>query len=128
MRKSPPFRCALPLLLMGCLLLWAGKLPAQSTAASIDQLWRDASAAQKAGQYSQAAALYKKILQLKPDLTEAEVNLGLMEQLTGDLRAAIRSFDRALAKDKTLSAPNLLAGLDYLKLDGPGLALPYLSR
>ena len=128
MRKPPPLRRVLAVLLSGCLLIWAGKLPAQSTAVSIDRLWRDASAAQKAGQYGQAAELYKKILQLRPDLVEAEVNLGLMEQLKGDFRGAIDSFDRALAKDNTLSGPNLLAGLDYLKLDSPDVALPYLLR
>jgi tetratricopeptide (TPR) repeat protein len=114
--------------LIGCSMIWAGTLPAQSTEASIEQLWRDASAAQQAQQFSRAATLYEKILSLQPDLIEAEINLGLMHQLSGDLHAAMSCFQHALAKDQTLYAPNLLIGLDYLKLDDPGDALPYLKR
>lgn len=109
-------------------MTWAGTPPAQSTEASIGQLWHDASAAQQAQQFSRAAALYKKILVLQPGLIEAEVNLGLMYQLTGDLHAAISCFQHVLVKDQALYAPNLLTGLDYLKLDSPGDALPYLLR
>lgn len=125
MRTASPSRCVLAALAAGCFLIWAGRLPAQS---NVEELWREASGAQQAGQYSRAAALYKKILELQPDLIEAEVNLGLMDQLTGDSHAAISSFDRALTRDKSLYAPNLMAGLDYLKLDSPGAALPYLQR
>ena len=109
-------------------MIWAGTMPAQSTEGSIEQLWRDASAAQQAQQFSRAATLYKKILSLQPDLLEAEINLGLMRQLSGDLHAAISCFQHVLAKDQTLYAPNLLTGLDYLKLGHPGDALPYLKR
>ena len=122
------FRHALTAALMGCSMIWAGTPPAQSTEAGIAQLWRGASAAQQAQQFSRAATLYRKILLLDPSLMEAEVNLGLMYQLTGDLHAAISCFQHVLIKDQTLYAPNLLAGLDYLKLDSPGDALPYLQR
>ncbi len=114
--------------LMGCSMIWAGILPAQSTEASIEQFWRDATAAQQAQQYGRAATLYKKILSLQPDLIEAEINLGLMDQLSGDLHAAIACFEHVLAKDPALYAPNLLTGLDYLKFDDPGRALTYLKR
>src|ERR1035437_3204441 len=122
------FRHTLSAALIGCSMIWAGTMPAQSTEGSIEQLWRDASAAQQAQQFSRAATLYKKILSLQPDLLEAEINLGLMRQLSGDLHAAISCFQHVLAKDQTLYAPNLLTGLDYLKLGHPGDALPYLKR
>src|SRR6202022_4693447 len=70
----------------------------------------------------------EKILSLRPDLIEAEINLGLMDQLSGDLHAAIACFEHVLAKDQTLYAPNLLTGLDYLKFDDPIRALPYVKR
>lgn len=122
------FRHTRTIALIGCLMIGAGFSPAQSTESGIQQLWRDASAAQQAQQFSRAATLYKKILLLQPDLMEAEVNLGLMYQLSGDLHAAISCFQHVLVKDQALYAPNLFAGLDYLKLDNPGDALPYLKR
>ena len=64
-------------------MTWAGMPPAQSTEASIEQLWHEASAAQQAQQFNRAATVYRKILLLQPGLMEAEVNLGLMYQLTG---------------------------------------------
>lgn len=121
-------RQAAVLVVLGCSLLWAGRLPAQSAEGGVEQLWHQAAAAQQAQQYSRAAALYRKILALEPDLLEAEVNLGLMDQLSGDLHAALACFQHALAKDATLFAPNLMAGLDYLKLDDPQAALPLLER
>ena len=122
------FRHTLTIALIGCSMIWAGTSPAQSTEVGIEQLWREASAAQQAKQFSRAATLYRKVLQLQPDLTEAEVNLGLMYQLTNDLHSAISCFEHVLIKEPTLYAPNLLTGLDYLKLDSPGDALPYLKR
>lgn len=122
------FRHTRTIALMGCLMIGAGPSPAQSTESGIEQLWRDASAAQQAQQFSRAATLYKKILLLQPSMMEAEVNLGLMYQLTGELHAAISCFQHVLLKDRTLYAPNLFAGLDYLKLDSPSDALPYLKQ
>jgi tetratricopeptide (TPR) repeat protein len=116
------------IVLFGCSLLWAGQLPARPAESSVEQLWHEAAAAQQAQQYGRAAALYRKILTLEPDLLEAEVNLGLMYQLSGDLHAALACFQRALAKDATLFAPNLMAGLDQLKLDNPEAARPLLER
>jgi tetratricopeptide (TPR) repeat protein len=97
-------------------------------AESMEQLWAEASAAQNAQQYLQAASIYRKILRKKPDFVEAEVNLGLMLQLTGSTQDAITSFEHALARRPDLFAPNLFAGLDYLKLDDPDHAEPYLQR
>jgi tetratricopeptide (TPR) repeat protein len=122
------FRYVLTAALTGCAMMWAGTSPAQSSKEGIEQLWRDASAAQQAQQFSRAATLYRKILLMQPDLIEAEVNLGLMYQLADDPHAAISCFQRVLAKDQMLYAPNLFTGLDYLKLDKPGDALPYLKR
>ncbi|MGA2168147.1 MAG: tetratricopeptide repeat protein [Terracidiphilus sp.] len=102
--------------------------PPQSAEVTFELLWGEASAAQQAQQYSRAAALYRKILVMQPDLMEAEVNLGLMLHMSGDLQEAIACFQHVLVKHPDLFAPNLLTGLDYLKLDNPSLALPYLQR
>lgn len=114
--------------LMACPMICAGTLPDESTESRIEALWRAASAAQQEQQYGRAATLYQQILVLHPGLNEAEVNLGLMYQLTGDLHAAIVCFQHVVTRSPELYAPNLMAGLDYLKLDSPKVALPYLQR
>jgi len=113
---------------LGCSLLQVRAVSLQSSDLSVEQLWKEASAAQQAQQYSDAAALYKKILTLEPNLMEAEVNLGLMLHLSGDTKAAIDCFRHVLIQHPNLFAANLLTGLDYLKLDNPSEALPYLQR
>ena len=109
-------------------MIGAGATPPQSTADTVEQLWAEASTAQQAQQYSRAAMLYRKVLLMQPDLMEAEVNLGLMLHLNGDLHEAIACFQHVLLKHPDLFAPNFLTGMDYLKLDSPSLALPYLKR
>ena len=99
-----------------------------ATGASIKSLWAEASQAQQAQQYTRAASLYRQILKVQPDLTEAEVNLGLMLHLEGDLKGAVGCFEHVLVRNPDLFAPNFLAGMDYLKLDNPARALPYLER
>jgi tetratricopeptide (TPR) repeat protein len=95
---------------------------------TVEQLWADASAAQKSQQYLRAAAIYRDILAARPDFVEAEVNLGLMSQLSGSLPDAITSFEHVLIHHPGLFVPNLLAGMDYLKLDNPERAEPYLQK
>jgi tetratricopeptide (TPR) repeat protein len=122
------FGLVLAAALMARPTICAGTRQDESTESRIEALWRAASAAQQEQQYSRAARLYQQILALHPALIEAEVNLGLMYQLTGDLHAAIFCFRRALTRSPELYAPNLMLGLDYLKLGRPKAALPYLQR
>ena len=122
------FRFAVTTVFAFCCLICAGEPPAQSSAESLQQLWSEASAAQRLNNYVLAAAWYQKILDLQPDFVEAEINLGLMDQLAGNLHAAIPHFEHVLLANPKLYVPNLLAGLDYLKLDNPSAALPHLKR
>jgi tetratricopeptide (TPR) repeat protein len=112
----------------GCLLICSAALQGQSPQPSVEELWAQANAAQQAQQYLQAASIYRRILVLRPGMTEAEVNLGLMLHLAGNLNDAIACFEHVLALHPDLFAPNFLTGMDYLKLDNPGRALPYLER
>jgi len=121
-------RCALVAAILGCSMICTAAMPPQTAGVTIEQLWGEASAAQRAQQYSRAATIYRKILAMQPDLMEAQVNLGLMLHLSGDPQAAIASFQHVLATHPDLFAPNLFTGLDYLKLDNPGRALPYLQK
>ncbi|HEY2469519.1 MAG TPA: tetratricopeptide repeat protein [Terracidiphilus sp.] len=120
--------CAILLALVGSWPVSATRMQERATATSTEALWNQASVAQQAKEYERAASLYRQILAIQPNLTEAEVNLGLMLQLEGNLSDAIDSFQRVLLHHPDLFVPNFLAGMDYLKLDNPGRALPYLER
>ena len=99
-----------------------------ATQRPVEGLWKEAAAAQQAQEFDRAADLYRKILAIQPDLTEAEVNLGLTLHLAGNLKDAITSFEHVLKHHPDLFAPNFLAGMDYLKLDDPAHAIPYLEQ
>jgi tetratricopeptide (TPR) repeat protein len=120
------------ILLCACLwfasaLCWAQE-PTPQVQQQVQQLWHQATDAQTAKDYLGAAALYRKILALDPTLTQAEMNLCLTLHLGGNLQDAVKCFDHVTAKRPNLFGPNFLAGTDYLKLDHPDRALPYLKR
>ncbi len=99
-----------------------------ATRSPVEELWKEAAAAQQAQEFDRAAALYRKILVMQPDLTEAEVNLGLTLHLAGNIKDAIASFEHVLVRHPDLFVPNFLTGMDYLKLDNPASAIPYLEK
>ena len=113
------------------LLSWAmcaGAIEESTPQAPVEALWKEAAAAQQAQEFDRAASLYRKILAIQPDFTEAEVNLGLMLHLAGNMKEAIASFEHVLVRHPDLFAPNFLVGIDYLKLDDPVRAIPYLEK
>jgi len=75
---------------------------APASMGSIEQMWAEASAAQQSQQYDRAADLYRKILSIQPNLTEAEVNLGIMLHLAGKPQEAVACFDHVLSKHPDL--------------------------
>jgi tetratricopeptide (TPR) repeat protein len=111
-----------------CLLSSIRAEQAPASMGSIEQMWAEATAAQQSQQYDRAADLYRKILAIQPNFTEAEVNLGIMLHLAGKPQEAVACFDQVLSKHPDLLGPNLIAGLDDLKLDNPQAALPHLQR
>ena len=108
--------------------MYSGAMQEPATAASSEELWKEAAAAQQAQDFARAAFLYRRFLAKHPDSTEAEVNLGLTLQLAGNLKDAIACFEHVLVRRPDLFAPNFLTGMDYLKLDNPARAIPYLER
>jgi tetratricopeptide (TPR) repeat protein len=105
-----------------------GAMQEPTKRAPVEELWTEATAAQQAQEFDRAAGLFRKILAIQPDFTEAEVNLGLMLHLAGNMKGAIASFEHVLVRHPDLFAPNFLAGMDYLKLDNPVRAIPYLEK
>lgn len=114
--------------LFGSSSLHSSAIQKFSTGPSVEELWKEAAAAQQVHEYDRAASLYRKILAKQPDLTEAEVNLGLMLHLSGNLKDSIACFKHVLVRHPDLFAPNFLTGMDYLKLDNPTRAIPHLER
>ena len=113
----------------GCLfVVFDSGQQAPASMGSIEQMWAEATAAQQRQEYDRAADWYRKILAIQPNFTEAEVNLGIMLHLAGKPREAVGCFDQVLSKHPDLLGPNLIAGLDDLKLDNPQAALPHLQR
>ena len=68
------------------------------------------------------------MLALDPTLVEAEVNLGLAYQSLLEYELAVHHLTKALRDRPNLFAPNLIVGLDYLKLGAPAKATPFLQQ
>ena len=95
---------------------------------ALDDLSFRAQQAQSRGDYRAAAASYREMLKLQPQLAEVRANLGLMHHLLGEYSEAIRHFEDALRRKPQLFVPNLFLGLDFLRIQQPRQALPYLQR
>ena len=68
------------------------------------------------------------MLALDSTLVEAEVNLGLAYQSLLDYQSAIQYLTKALGERPNLAVPNLIVGLDHLKLGAPAQATPFLKQ
>ncbi len=121
-------RAAMIAVLLLSMAMCAGAIEEPTPRAPVEELWKQAAAAQQAQEFDRAASIYRKILTIQPDFTEAEVNLGLTLHLAGNIKDAIASFEHVLARHPDLFVPNFLTGMDYLKLDNPGRAIPFLEK
>jgi tetratricopeptide (TPR) repeat protein len=79
---------------------------------SLEILLGDARTAQTSGNFVQAAADYKRAIELEPGVPQLWANLGLMQHLNGNFTEAIASFDQAVRLDPSLYVPNLFLGID----------------
>ena len=92
-----------------CLSLENG-LGAQATTTAqsqLDELSARAAEAQRRDDYQQAAKVYQEILKLRPDLTGARLNLGLMQFSLKDYSAAIQTFEAVLHQNPKVLPANL---------------------
>ena len=74
-------------------------------------LYEEARQAQAAGDEKTAIEKYKQIVRLRPDLTEAHSNLGLLYYQQHQVDDARKSFRTALKLKPNLAAPNFFLGL-----------------
>jgi tetratricopeptide (TPR) repeat protein len=98
----------------------------QAPAANLEEVLAQAQQARASGDYRQAAENYRKAVAMSPGTPELWANLGLMQQNTGDVSAAIRSFEEAYRRNPSLYVPNLFLGIDYAHSGQPMKAIPFL--
>lgn len=96
--------------------------------AELEQLSEQARECANRGDFRQAAANYRRILELRPDVPEVRANLGVMLHMQGEYEQAIHHFEAALAASPNLFVPNLFLGLDLVRVKQPERAIRYLER
>lgn len=94
---------------------------------SLESLVESARLAQSRSDYAVAAGYYKRAAALRPDIPELWSNLGLMQDVTGRYDEAIVSFRKAVSLKSGLYVPNLFLGIDYLNIQQPQRAIPFLK-
>ena len=113
-------------------MLLAGGPPASMAddlpEAQIAAHFRAGQEALRQGEFLRATEEFKKVLALDSTLVEAEVNLGLAYQSLLDYQSAIQYLTKALRERPNLAVPNLIVGLDHLKLGAPAKATPFLKQ
>lgn len=87
-----------------------------------------ASEAQAKGDFSSAAAFYRQAVKMSPGTAELWANLGLMDDLTGNISEAMKSFTEAAHLNGSMYVPQLFLGIENLKLNQAETAIPFLQR
>jgi tetratricopeptide (TPR) repeat protein len=100
----------------------------QRQANDFDSIVAAAQRAQTDGDYALAAHDYAEAAKIRPELPELWANLGLMQQETGNIPAAIESFQKANRLNALLYVPNLFIGIDYAHSGKSLQAIPYLIK
>jgi tetratricopeptide (TPR) repeat protein len=100
----------------------------QTSQDQIAEHFRAGQIALSEGEFSRATEEFKKVLALDPTLVEAEVNLGLAYQSLFEYDLAVRHLTIALRERANLLAPNVIVGMDYVKLGFADKAAPFLRQ
>jgi tetratricopeptide (TPR) repeat protein len=94
----------------------------------LDSQVQSARDAQSRGDFAAAANYYQSAVALRPNVPELWSNLGLMQDVTSNYKEAIVSFQKAEHLKPELYVPNLFLGIDYLHIDEPQQAIPFLEK
>jgi tetratricopeptide (TPR) repeat protein len=97
-------------------------------ARTFDSVVTAAQEAQARNDFSSAAAYYRQAVKLRPGVAELWANLGLMNDLAGNPSEAVKSFSEAARLNASIFVPQLFLGIDYLKLNRPESAIPFLQK
>ena len=106
----------------------AERAPAQDISPEARRHFAAARKAQDANLLDQAAEEYSATIRLAPAFAGAYSNLGLVLYVEGNFKDSAAALTKGLHLDPKLLGANLYLGIDYLKLNRPGQALPFLQR
>lgn len=101
---------------------------AEDSADSIPQLVERAEAAERANRLAEAAALYERILAVRPDWSEVKLNLGLVYYSQERYLEAIRVLGEVIQKQPRLTSALLFQGASYYQLSRHAEAVPLLEK
>ena len=100
----------------------------QANSSRLETLLANARAAQSSGNFAEAAADYKRAIELEPGVPQLWANLGLMQHLNGNFTEAIASFDQAVRYNPSLYVPNLFLGIDNAHSGHIESSIPFLIK
>lgn len=95
---------------------------------NLESLLNAAEQAQARNDFPAAAEYYRQAVKVSPNMPELWANLGLMDDRTGNLSQAIKSFSEAARLNSSMFVPQLFLGIEYLKLERTETAIPFLQR
>jgi len=107
-------------------LLCALSLPA--SAASSEELARQAKSAMAAGRYTEAASAYRQLVAAAPGETGLRFNLALALHSSGSFSEAVAQLQRVTREQPAFLNAWLVLGLAFQKLGKPELAVAPLER
>jgi tetratricopeptide (TPR) repeat protein len=96
-------------------------------AQSYEDLFREAGESSARRDYDGAIVKFKAALKLRPGAPEAMSNLGVMYHLAGRYRDAVETMERVVESSPDLFPARLVLGLDLVRLDRTGEAVPHLE-
>ncbi len=108
------------------LILFAGALCPRVDAQSYDDLFREGAALSAQKNYSGAIEKFKAALKVRPGAPEALNNLGVIYHVAGRYREAVETMEEVVRKSPQLFPAHLILGLDLVRLNRAGDALPHL--
>ena len=116
-------------MLVGSFLTGCGlSVFAQSSDDEALRHFKAAQNAQSAGSLDVAAEEYLQVIRLHPEVAEAYASLGLVYSAQRNYEDSARTLKKAEKLKPGLPGVSLYLGIDYVRLNRPGLAIPYLSE
>ena len=96
--------------------------------ARLEQLYREAKAAEAAGNLGEAEARYKSMLQLAPRMAAAYNNLGSVYIQQREYQKAVEALEKGLKIDPTMHSASALLGIAKYEMGDYGAAQPHLEK
>lgn len=110
-------RLSLFLLITGALSLFSVSRLCAQTDPAINEKFREATEAMRAGRLDEAAQRFAFIAKSAPTFAEAFFNLGLVREEQGQNEEAINNFEKALTLKPRLHGANLFLGVAQFRLN-----------